>query len=110
MTLLYYKILQEIRRFKNLFRQVNSMNYNKLNPEEERVIIAKATEPPFTGEYDNFYEDGTFICRRCNMPLFSSKSKFDSGCGWPSFDEYFHNVIKQVSDSYWIRNDIVCTY
>jgi peptide-methionine (R)-S-oxide reductase len=108
MTLLYYKILQEIRRFKNPFRQVNSMNYNKLNPEEERVIIGKATEPPFTGEYDNFYEDGTFICRRCNMPLFSSKSKFDSGCGWPSFDEYFPHAIKHVPDPDGIRTEIEC--
>jgi peptide methionine sulfoxide reductase MsrB len=62
------------------------MNYNELTPEQERVIIDKATEPHFTGEYDNFYEDGVFICRRCNAPLFSSKSKFDAGCGWPSFD------------------------
>jgi len=54
------------------------MNYNKLTPQEERVIINKATEPPFKGEYDNFYQDGTFICRRCNAPLFSSKSKFDA--------------------------------
>lgn len=89
--------LQEIRRFKNLLKEGNNMNYNKLNPEEERVIIDKATEPPFTGEYDNFYEDGTFICRRCNMPLFSSKSKFDSGCGWPSFDEYFPKCNKACS-------------
>jgi len=46
------------------------MTYNKLTPEEERVIVDKATEPPFSGEYDNFYEDGTFICRRCSAPLF----------------------------------------
>ena len=102
------KYYTKIRRFKNLLMEVNSMNYNKLNPEEERVIISKATEPPFTGEYDNFYEDGTFICRRCNMPLFSSKSKFDSGCGWPSFDEYFPNAIKQVSDPDGIRTEIEC--
>jgi len=108
MTLLYYKILEEIRRFKNLFRQVNSMNYNKLNPEEERVIIGKATEPPFTGEYDNFYKDGTYICRRCNMPLFSSKSKFKSGCGWPSFDEYFPNAIRHIPDPDGIRVEIEC--
>jgi peptide-methionine (R)-S-oxide reductase len=57
------------------------MNYSKLNPQEERVIVHKATETPFTGEYENFYRDGTFICRRCNAPLFSSKSKFDAGCG-----------------------------
>ena len=98
----------EIRRFKNRLKEVNSMNYNKLTPEEERVIIEKATEPPFTGEYDNFYENGTFICRRCNMPLFSSKSKFDSGCGWPSFDEYFPNSIKHVSDPDGIRTEIEC--
>ena len=53
------------------------MNYNKLTPHEEEVIVNKATEVPFTGEYNNFYLDGTFICRRCNAALFSSKSKFD---------------------------------
>src|ERR687895_69924 len=74
------------------------MNYNKLTPEEERIIVYKATEAPFSGKYDNFYEDGTFICTRCNAPLFSSKSKFDSGCGWPSFDESFQNAIKRVPD------------
>ena len=85
------------------------MNYNKLTPEEERVIRDKATEAPFSGEYDNFYQDGTFICRRCNAPLFSSKSKFDAGCGWPSFDdEYLPNAIKRVSDPDGIRTEIQC--
>jgi peptide-methionine (R)-S-oxide reductase len=84
------------------------MNYNQLNSEEERVIVDKATEPSFTGEYDNFYKDGTYICRRCNMPLFSSKSKFNSGCGWPSFDEYFPNAIRQVPDPDGIRIEIEC--
>src|SRR5215204_5676594 len=79
------------------------MNYNKLNSEEERVIVDKATEPPFIGEYDNFYKDGIYICRRCNMPLFSSKSKFNSRCGWPSFDEYYPNAIRHVPDSDGIR-------
>ena len=65
------------------------MNYDKLTPQEERVIIKKGTGPPFRGEYDNFYQDGTFVCRRCNAPLFSSESKFDAGCGWPSFDESY---------------------
>jgi peptide-methionine (R)-S-oxide reductase len=84
------------------------MNYNKLNSEEERVIVDKATEYPFTGEYDNFYKDGTYICRRCNMPLFSSKSKFKSGCGWPSFDEYYPNAIRLVPDPDGIRTEIEC--
>jgi peptide-methionine (R)-S-oxide reductase len=84
------------------------LTYNKLTPEEKRVIIDKATETPFSGEYDNFYEDGIFICRRCNALLFSSKSKFDSGCGWPSFDENFPNAIKRVPDPDGIRTEIEC--
>jgi peptide-methionine (R)-S-oxide reductase len=85
------------------------MSYNKLTEEQEKVIMYKATEVPFTGEYDNFYEDGTFICRRCNNPLFSSKSKFDSGCGWPSFDESFPNAIKRIPDPDGIRTEIECS-
>jgi peptide-methionine (R)-S-oxide reductase len=84
------------------------MNYNKLTPQEERVIINKATELPFKGEYDNFYEEGTFVCRRCNAPLFSSKSKFDAGCGWPSFDESYPNAIKRAPDPDGIRIEIQC--
>lgn len=85
------------------------MNYNKLTPEQERVIVNKATEAPFTGKYDNFYENGTFICRRCNSPLFSSKSKFNSGCGWPSFDESFPYAIKRIPDPDGIRIEIQCS-
>ena len=84
------------------------MSYNKLTPEEERVIVHKGTEPPFSGEYDNFYKQGTYVCRRCNHPLFSSKSKFDAGCGWPSFDESFPNAIKRVQDPDGIRTEIQC--
>jgi peptide-methionine (R)-S-oxide reductase len=85
------------------------MGYNKLTPEQERVIVNKSTEAPFTGEYDNFYNDGTFICRRCNASLFSSKSKFNAGCGWPSFDESFPNAIERVPDPDGIRIEIQCT-
>jgi peptide-methionine (R)-S-oxide reductase len=85
------------------------MNYNKLTREQERVITHKATEAPFTGEYDEFYEDGTFICRRCNAPLFSSSSKFNAGCGWPSFDESLSNAIKRIPDPDEVRTEIQCT-
>ena len=84
------------------------MNYNKLTSEEEKVILYKATEAPFTGEYDNFNRDGTFICRRCNATLFSSKSKFDAGCGWPSFDDCMSNAIKRVPDPDGMRMEIEC--
>lgn len=85
------------------------MNYNKLTPVEKKVIEEKATEPPFTGEYDDFFGDGTFICRRCNAPLFSSKSKFDAGCGWPAFDDSFQNAITRIPDPDGIRTEIECT-
>lgn len=84
------------------------MTYNQLNSEEKRSIEDKIDEMPFSGEYDNFYEDGTFICRRCNLPLFSSKAKFDAGCGWPAFDESFSHAVKRVSDGQ--RTEIECAH
>lgn len=84
------------------------MKYNQLNPEEKRIIENKGTEMPFNGEYENFYEEGTFICRRCNAPLFSSKSKFDAECGWPSFDENFPNAVQRLQDADGIRTEIQC--
>lgn len=81
---------------------------NKLTPEEEDVIKDKGTERPFSGEYDDFFVNGTFICRRCNTPLFSSKSKFDAGCGWPSFDENFPDSIKRIPDADGERIEIQC--
>jgi peptide-methionine (R)-S-oxide reductase len=81
---------------------------NKLTPEEERVILGKGTEAPFSGEYDDFYEDGTFLCRRCNAPLFSAKSKFDAGCGWPAFDENYPDAVKRVPDADGRRTEIQC--
>lgn len=86
------------------------MPYNTLTTEEKNVIEDKATEVPFEGEYDNFYKDGTFICRRCNSPLFSSKSKFDAQCGWPAFDESYPNSLKRLSDSYGDRVEIECAH
>ena len=84
------------------------MKYNELTLEEKEIIEDKGTEAPLTGEYDNFYKDGTFICRRCNAPLFSSKSKFDAQCGWPSFDENFPDAVRRVPDSDGMRTEIEC--
>lgn len=85
------------------------MSFNKLTPQEEDVIKYKGTEAPFSGVYDNFYEDGTFICRRCNTPLFSAESKFDAGCGWPAFDENYPNAVKRITDADGERVEIQCT-
>jgi peptide-methionine (R)-S-oxide reductase len=86
------------------------MAYNQLDNEEKRVIEGKGTEASFTGEYDQLYEDGTFICRRCNNPLFSSKTKFEAGCGWPSFDENFPNAVKRLPDPDGQRTEIECAH
>jgi peptide-methionine (R)-S-oxide reductase len=84
------------------------MPYNKLTPQEEDIIVGKGTESPFSGEYDNFYEDGVFICKQCNAPLFSSESKFDAGCGWPSFDDEYPDSIKRIPDVDGERTEIQC--
>lgn len=84
------------------------MVYNKLTAQEEDIIVEKGTEPPFSGEYDNFYEDGVFTCKRCNAPLFSSESKFDAGCGWPAFDAEYPNSLKRLPDADGERVEIQC--
>ena len=84
------------------------MPYNKLTPEESHVIEKKGTERPYTGELLNEKSDGTFICRRCNYPLYSSNDKFDSNCGWPSFDDEIEGNVDRVTDADGRRTEILC--
>ncbi|MCY7330208.1 MAG: methionine-R-sulfoxide reductase [Saprospiraceae bacterium] len=88
----------------------NSENWNTLTPEEEKIIVHKGTERAFTGEYNHHHVAGTFICRRCNAPLYRSSDKFDSGCGWPSFDDELPGAIIRHTDSTlgMQRTEIVC--
>jgi peptide methionine sulfoxide reductase msrA/msrB len=83
--------------------------YKKLTPEEERVIINKGTERPFTGKYYKHFQKGTYTCKRCGAALFESSSKFKSNCGWPSFDDQIAGAVKRLPDKDARRTEIVCS-
>jgi peptide methionine sulfoxide reductase msrA/msrB len=82
--------------------------YKKLTTEEESIIIHKGTERPFTGKYYAFWERGTYVCKRCGAPLYRSESKFEAGCGWPSFDDEIRGAVKRVPDADGVRTEITC--
>lgn len=83
-------------------------NYATLTPDEERIIEFKGTEAPYSGKYNDFYEEGTFTCKRCNAPLYNSKDKFSSGCGWPSFDDEIDGSVERTVDADGRRVEITC--
>lgn len=81
--------------------------YNKLTPEEERVIRHKGTDMPFTGAYESKTDPGLYICRQCNAPLYKSEDKFDAHCGWPAFDDEIPGAVKRIPDADGRRTEIV---
>jgi len=81
---------------------------NKLTPQEEHVIVHKGTEPPFSGIYDDFYEVGTYVCRRCESPLYRSEDKFNAHCGWPAFDDEIPGAVNRRLDDDMRRIEITC--
>jgi peptide methionine sulfoxide reductase msrA/msrB len=89
--------------------KTTEMKYNPLTEEEQRVILFKGTEYAYTGEYTDNKETGTYVCRQCNSALYTSDSKFDSKCGWPSFDDEIDNAVTRVPDADGRRTEIICS-
>jgi peptide methionine sulfoxide reductase msrA/msrB len=82
--------------------------FKKLTAEEEKVIVHKGTEMPFSGKYNDFFEKGVYTCKRCGAELFRSESKFKSECGWPSFDEEIEGAVKWQKDTDGVRTEATC--
>ncbi len=87
---------------------MTNQSYNPLTAEEKYIIEHKGTERPFTGEYDDFYESGSYTCRKCNAELYRSADKFDAHCGWPAFDKEVPGAVKHLPDSDGHRTEVEC--
>ena len=87
---------------------MDTSRYNLLTAEERYIIEGKGTERPFTGEYDDFYEEGNYLCRRCDAELYRSDDKFDAHCGWPAFDQEIPGAVRHLPDPDGMRTEIEC--
>lgn len=87
---------------------MDTTKHNELTAQEQYVIERKGTERPFSGEYDDFYKPGVYVCRRCNAKLYRSEDKFDAHCGWPAFDDEIPGAVNRLPDPDGMRTEIEC--
>ncbi|WP_028295817.1 methionine-R-sulfoxide reductase [Olivibacter sitiensis] len=102
------EVLQGGGSSSNKEEHMTEQKFNKLTPEESYVIDHKGTERPFTGSLLSNKVKGTYICKKCNAPLYRSEDKFESHCGWPSFDDEIAGAVKRIPDPDGMRTEIVC--
>ena len=89
-------------------KKKDSRYYRPLTKQEERVIVHKGTEAPFSGKYDTFFDDGVYVCKRCGAELYRSSDKFDAHCGWPAFDDEIPGAVIRTPDPDGMRTEITC--
>ncbi len=108
-AILFIFVLSSCQAQPEKSKNMDSSKWNTLNEEERRVIINKGTEYPFTGEYTNLKDSGVYHCKQCDLALFESSTKFNSGSGWPSFDDAISGAVKEITDNDGSRTEIVCS-
>ncbi len=101
---------KEGRRCALTVTDADAKGWRKLTREEERVIVRKGTEPPFSGEYEAHVAPGVYACKRCGTALYRSEDKFDAGCGWPSFDAELPGAVRRLPDADGVRIEIQCAH
>lgn len=107
LLMIVFSIIANAQNVNKLKKDIN-MKFNELNAFEKSIIEGKGTERPFTGIYYKHEDKGTYVCKKCNAPLYRSADKFDAHCGWPSFDDEIKGAVKRTTDSDGRRTEITC--